>query len=84
MTIRLKSIVKNFLDMTETEKRHLILKIRHNKYVLRPAMVQKKTKKVKKAATKKASVRTAKVKKLIQDLTPAQKQAILDRLKSTK
>ena len=78
MTIQVEQNIKQYSKMNDNERLELVKRMRHNKYVLKPAFVKKK----KAAAAKKARPRTKKVTTLMAKLTDAQKLALLQELEA--
>ena len=78
MTIQIAQIIKSYTKMSDNERLDLVKRMRHNKYVLKPALVVKK----KKAAAKKARPKARKVVSLISKMTNAQKLLLLQELEN--
>lgn len=76
MCIQLQDVITPFHLLSTSEQMDIVLVIRHNKYVLKPAM----KKRVKKAATKAVKKTNTKVQSLLNALSPAEQLALLKEL----
>lgn len=74
MAKQLRSFYKDFLDMSQEEKRAVILRVRTNKYSVKPAVQGHK----KKAAKKTQRKSNKKLDSLLSQLSPEQIQALKD------
>lgn len=77
--MRCEDLIKPWTKMSYDEKLALIKKIRHNRYIAKPAKkkhVAKPVKKKKRAAKSKAAA-------LLKSLTPEQRAAVLEALTKT-
>jgi len=78
MTIQIHEIILPYSKMSAEEQMELVERMRHNKYVLKPAIKRR----VQKKAEQTAKRGTKKVTNMIDKLTPEQKLALLMELEN--
>lgn len=77
MTKQLKDLFKSYTDMTVEEQFAKIQEVRDTRSIERPAVAQRRRKKESQTSDKKKD----KAKQLLMNLSPEEKQALIDKLK---